>query len=261
MAKDVWSILRKKYPEKEYALMAEVSDMAGFHRSRSADYIAVNLWPSRGLAINGIELKSFRSDFLNELKNPKKAENIFQFCDYFWLLTTDDTIAKLEEIPDSWGWMCIKGERIFIKKDAPKLAPIECSKHFLVAMLKRAQDKTNFVHRDSIQDEINTVREYEKKQHEHRESYRDKEHSELQKNIREFEEASGIKIDRYSHHWNASTKKIGEAVKFLTNGGAESIKQQLLDLQKTANGISSKISLGLSALTTEEQKKDESTNA
>jgi hypothetical protein len=80
----VFEILRKRFPENEYALMAEVRDKAGFDASRSADYIAVNLWPSRGLSVNGIELKSFRSDWLSELRKPEKAEKIFQYCDYFW---------------------------------------------------------------------------------------------------------------------------------------------------------------------------------
>src|SRR3990167_200745 len=93
----IWNILRKHFPENEYALMAEVRDRAGFHASRSADFIAVNLYPSRGLAVNGIELKSHRGDWLGELKNPKKAENIFQYCDHFWLLTADESVARIEE--------------------------------------------------------------------------------------------------------------------------------------------------------------------
>lgn len=152
--KNLWSILRAKYPENEYVLMEEVSNAAGFNRSNSADYIAVNLWPSRGLAINGIELKSFRSDWLRELKKPDKAESIFQYCDYFWLLTTDETIAKLEEIPVTWGWMTVKGCKIKVLKDAPKLTPAQLSKGFLISMLRRAADKTSFVHKDSIEDKI-----------------------------------------------------------------------------------------------------------
>ena len=71
--KNIYSIIRKRYPENEFVLMEEVSDAAGFSRSRSADYIAVGLWPSRGLYINGIELKSFRSDWLSELKKTKES--------------------------------------------------------------------------------------------------------------------------------------------------------------------------------------------
>lgn len=247
MAKDIWAILKKRYPAKEYALMAEVSDAAGFHRSRSADYIAVNLWPSRGLSINGIELKSFRSDWLNELKNPKKAENIFQYCDYFWLLTTDETIADISEVPASWGWLCIKGERIIVKKDAPKLSPTTISKHFLAAMLKRAQDKTNFVHIDSISDKIEEAKLSVKGE---REKYIERiEHKlkELTDSVNEFEQASGVDLRHYER-WRTSPKKIGEAVKLIQYGGVENLKEQLKGLEKAAKIITERISDGLNAL-------------
>lgn len=152
--KSIFSLLQKRYPANEYALMKEVRDAAGFGASRSADYIAVNLWPSRGLSINGIEEKRFRSDWLSELKKPQKAENIFKYCDYFWLLTCDDSVAKLDEIPITWGWLSIKGEKIYVKKEAPQLQPIQLTRNFLCAMLKRAVDKTDFVHIDSIKDKI-----------------------------------------------------------------------------------------------------------
>lgn len=48
--KNLWDILRGRFPENEYALMGEVE--AG---SRFIDYVAFNLWGSRGLAIHGIE--------------------------------------------------------------------------------------------------------------------------------------------------------------------------------------------------------------
>lgn len=252
--KNLWDILRKRYPAKEYALMAEVSDAAGFYRSNSADYIAVNLWPSRGLAINGIELKCSRSDWLSELKKPNKAENIFKYCDYFWLLTADDTIAKIEEIPLTWGWMFINGAGIKVKKDAPKLTPIQLDKHFMVAMLKRAEDKTGFVHRDSIEDRITEAAEKSLE----RRSFEDKRKIEnaenLQSIISEFEESSGVKLSGWSHH-SYPPKKVGEAIKFISNGGIEEIKKDLERLKITANKICEKINSTLNLLQDEPTKQ------
>lgn len=250
MVKDIWSILRGRYPEHEYALMREVRDKAGFDASRSADYIAVNLYPSRGLSMHGIELKSFRSDWLNELKNPKKAENIFQYCDYFWLLTGDDKVAKIEEIPQAWGWLCIKGERIFTKKHAPILKPKPISKSFLCAMLKRASDKSGFVHKDSIKDKIEEAGNEARRQNEIKITRLTSELTEIKKNVLEFEKASGVYLSRLAseHFWD-DAKKMGEAFKFIhDSGGIESIKTQLLGLEETASKVLERISNGLKTL-------------
>lgn len=249
MAVKIWDILRKRFPENEYALMEEVSDAAGFNRSRSADYIAVNLWPSRGLAINGIELKSGRGDWLNELKNPKKAENIFQYCDFFWLLTEDETVAKLEEIPISWGWLCIKGEKIFTKKEAPILTPKDISRNFLCSMLKRASDKSKFIRLDAIDEHITKAREMGKDESRRTITQVQSELKELKNLVDEFQGASGIQITNHRYHIN-DPKKIGEAVKFLEQGGAEQLKKQLLSLEDAAKRVMVGIELGIKSLNT-----------
>lgn len=244
---NVFDLLQKRYPISEYALMAEVRDKAGFSASRSADYIAVNLWPSRGLSVNGIELKSFRSDWLSELKKPQKAENIFQYCDYFWLLTTDDTIAKIEEIPESWGWLCIKGEKIFTKKEAPKLAPIPISRHFFAAALKRAVDKTQYIHIDSIDDKIQEARNIVEVKHKNNIEHLEKEILELKSILVNFKQASGIDLTGY-YRWQTNPIKIGHAVKFIENGGTDTIKRQLFELENTAKSVLENITNGIKHL-------------
>lgn len=253
---NIYELLCKRYPANEYALMSEVSDAAGHSRSRSADYIAVNLWPSRGLAIEGIELKSFRSDWLNELKNPKKAEAIFQYCDYFWLLTTDETIAKLEEIPATWGWLCIQGNRIIVKKQAPKQTPIPTSRSFMVAMLKRAASKDGFVHCSSIEDRINEAREQAKTKAEQQKDYRLKKADALLKDVAEFEEASGLEIAKYGYYGH-SIKKIGAALKFLAQGGTDDVLKKIEQYKIGAEHILENLAEVISVL----QENKESINA
>ncbi len=250
--KSVWEIIRKRYPESQYALLEEVSDAAGFQRSRSADYITIGLWPSRGLHVNGIELKSFRSDWLNELKNPKKAENIFQYCDYFWLLTTDDTIAKLEEIPEAWGWLCIKGEKIYVKKEAPKHDPKPISRSFLSSMFKRAVDKSGYIRREEVQDEIQRSRQEGKNEGAGLREVIQRDLSELEKNVVDFETASGINIK--AHRWFGGSAKVGAAVKFIEEGGSDSVMKQLLRLKETADAIQESINNGLKSLEIEKDK-------
>jgi hypothetical protein len=196
----------------------------------------VNLYPSRGLAMNGIELKRHRGDWLNELKNPKKAENIFQYCDYFWLLTTDDKVAKIEEIPKSWGWLCIKGDRVFTKKPAPILKPKPISRSFMCAMLKRATDKSGYVHRDSIKSEIEQAKKYAIDDSEMRVIRLTNELNEIKKNVGEFEKASGVYLHRLESEsfWD-NPKDMGELFKLLHNkGGVDKMKKELLGLEDTA---------------------------
>ena len=255
MGKDIYKILRGRYPENGYVLMEEVSDKAGMDRSRSADYISMSIWPSRGLSLQGFELKSFRNDWLNELKNPKKAENIFQYCDYFWLLTADESIAKIEEIPETWGWLCIKGERIFVKKEAPKLEPKPISRSFLACMLKRAGDKTGFIRKTEIENKISDAKEQGRAEVPREAQQIKAKYDELKKIIEDYKMASGIDLTE-ALTWRATAKEIGAAVKFIEDVGIDSIKKQLLGLEITAKNILQKISTGLSSLP-EEIKQNE----
>lgn len=231
---NVWELLRKKYPANEYVLMEEVSDAAGFNRSNSADFISYCLWPSRGLQINGIELKSFRSDWLRELKKPDKAENIFKYCDYFWLLTTDFTIAKLEEIPETWGWMYIQGKSVKIAKQAPKLNPLPLSKGFVAAMLKRADSKDGFIRKDSISDKIKEAEENAIEISKRDFGYKIKQAEEYISIIKDFEKESGIEFNRWTHYEPA---KIGKAVKFIHDGGTNQLVKELEIIKSRVESI------------------------
>lgn len=236
----VWDVLKKYYPEGQYALLEEVRDKAGHYASRAADFIAVGLWPSRGLHVTGIELKSSRNDWRNEMKNPAKAENIFQYCDFFYLLTKGDNIAKLEEIPANWGWMSIEKNRIVVKKDAPKLQPKPVTNHFLSAIVKRASDKTNYVRNDEVQPKIEFARETERGKFERTISDNDKSYKELESMVIDFERGSGINIRKH-YRWQTNPEKIGNAVKIIQEGKTEEIKKQLTDLENTAYNILSAI--------------------
>lgn len=210
----VYNLLRKKYPAEECVLLEEVSDTTG-GRNRSCDFMVVNLWKSRGLSIIGIEQKSYRSDWLNEMKNPKKQEAHFKYCDYFYLLTTEENVAKLEEIPVTWGWMMVKGGKIHIMKPAPKLSAEPIPRDFLCAMLRRAADKTNFIHKNTIEETINERVENSLK---HLREYNNAQHiserlKKIQQKVDEFELHSGIKIDDWMH----TPKQLGQAVRMLRN--------------------------------------------
>jgi hypothetical protein len=240
--KSVYQILRARYPEEECVLIQEVSDATGSDRSRSLDFMVVNLWASRGLHITGIELKSHRSDWLREIKNPKKQENHFQYCDYFYLLTENETVAKLDEIPETWGWMNIKGGKIFVMKKAPKLEAKPIPRTFLCSMLRRAATKEGFVHRTSIEDEIEKASERKKQNQDRSVTYQLEQYKSLQKYVEIFESASGIKLNSYFYGYS---KNLGEAVNFVMNNNLNGYSGILSGMKSSADRLKDSVDKAL----------------
>lgn len=236
---DVWKLLYKRYPSNEYAVLEEVRDKAGHYASRSADGIIMNLWPSRGLLLTGLEVKVSRSDWIREYKNPAKAENIIKFCDRWWLVAGDESVVlKPEiEIPETWGYMVVKKNRLVTVKEAPKLTPAVMDRSFLAALLKRATQ--GMIPASSLEDKIaeaigmkdNYRMELQQAQYKLK-NYDDlkNELSEFQAEVRKFEQASGISIGtRWGNH-----EKLGIALKFLINNGVDGV---LKNVNNHKNGI------------------------
>lgn len=247
MIESPWPLLRKKFPSSEYALLQEVRDKAGFYASRSADGIAMNLWPSRGLELEGIEVKSYRNDWLSEMKKPEKAENIYKFCDRWWLIAAAENVIKLEEVPKTWGLMVVKKNKLVVEKEAPKLSPIPVDRQFLAALLKRATK--GMIPEKSIDDKVKEamaqgVLQGEKNAVNRRELAKIQ-LEELQKSIKQFEEASGIKISV----WGMGN--IGKAVKYLSEIGVERIENRLIELKRSTDDILKNIEKGLEAVSLE----------
>lgn len=235
----VYQTLLGRYPANEYILMEEVCSDAGHGANSRADYIAANFWPSRGLSITGIELKKSRNDWQNELKNPSKADTIFKFCDYWYLLTTNDKIASIDEIPELWGWLVITGRGIKVMKPAPKLQPTEITRGFMFAMLKRAADKKGWTRCDE---------EYIEKLVESRIGYKGnqlerigKEYSELQEQVQKFEKFAGIKLnERYSYlDWKAEEK--GKLFNIIYKGNIDIYQNKLIKLVEDAKDTLEKL--------------------
>ena len=78
--------LAKKYAAPQYAFLEQVRNGTGGFANRSADAMALSLWPSRGLMLDGFEIKGYRTDWLRELKNPAKAEELAVYCNRWWIV-------------------------------------------------------------------------------------------------------------------------------------------------------------------------------
>jgi len=72
---------------------------------RRIDALYIGFTSSRGHMIEGHELKVSRSDWLHELDQAHKAEEWWSHCHKWWVVASDSSIVKPEELPEGWGLM------------------------------------------------------------------------------------------------------------------------------------------------------------
>lgn len=100
------------------------------HGDRWADLIIQDTWRGgfawgdgnnpRSYPRHGFEIKVSRSDWLNEIKDPSKAETFRPYCHYWSLVIADKTMVKDGELPNGWGLLVPKGNRIYTVIKAPE---------------------------------------------------------------------------------------------------------------------------------------------
>lgn len=234
--------LRAQYPLPQYALLFEVASGMGKTLNGYADAIAMGLFPSRGLDIEGFEIKTDRRDWIKELKNPAKAEHVARFCDLWWLVIGDEKVAKPEEVPAGWGLYVVTDKRLEVLKRPKKLKAATPDRTFLGAMLRRANEMAERERQRAVEsidkDQfVTTARAEARKEAE--ETFKDdlkmatREHEALKREVEAFQKASGIEINM----WNGT--KMGEAVKLLMNMQSD---REIAQIERLALEIEEKAS-------------------
>lgn len=143
--RDVLDLLHMRYSVPgagngpRYARAEHVKSGAGFDAPRCADFIAMDLWPSRGLHLHGHEVKVSRSDWLVELKHPEKADAFKRYMDRWWLVVSDRAIVKPGELPAGWGLMYERDGRIVCHRAAAALDPLPLPRSMLAPLLRATQ--------------------------------------------------------------------------------------------------------------------------
>jgi len=198
---EIYVALRERYRGNAWAFLTEVPDGTGSAKCRSADAMAMSLWPSRGLELNGFEVKVSRSDWLRELKSPEKAESICCYCDRWWLVVGDERIVKDGELPATWGLLVPRGKGVIQRKEAPVLKPEPVDRVFLAALLRRAMEQ--LVPDDQL--EVIKRQEYDRGRQFSADNRAEKELKELQQRVALFEKTSGIEISRWNSQQVAET--------------------------------------------------------
>lgn len=135
---DVLAALADRHSDdKGWAFLTHVrSETGASGAGRTADAIAMQLWPSRGLELHGFEVKVTRSDLLRELKDPVKAEEIARYCHRWWLAVPRG-LCDLGEVPPAWGLYEIDGRGVSTTKPAePRSDVTPVGYSFLASLLR-----------------------------------------------------------------------------------------------------------------------------
>lgn len=226
--------LRLKYDPQAFAFLTEVRRATGYnHTPRYADAVAMSLWPSRGLLLNGFELKASRKDWKKELDHPEKAdESIFPFCDRWWLVVADEEIVDKGELPATWGLMAPKGKSLAVKVEAPTLKPKPVDRGFLASLLRAAVGQL------PAEAELERVRHAA-----HAEGvkagqqYAGHELEALRKTVKDFEGTTGLKLG--SDRWGRGphSAELGKAVKGVLDEDLLGLRDRVQKFEK-ASGLS-----------------------
>lgn len=224
--------LGKRFSSPEYALLTQVRNGTGYTRSaRTADAIFMSLWPSRGIYLAGVEVKVSRTDWLKELADPKKADDLARYCDYWYLAVGDETIVRDGELPVTWGLMIPDGKGgMKTIKEAHKLTPEPIDRTFLTGIMRNMTER--MVARETIEAELSRRYEQGIERGKNEYKYALEEFQKLQEQLKIFEKSSGIKIERYGDMNN-----IGEAVKEVLSGRDKEAASRLNKLRERTENI------------------------
>lgn len=222
--------LGQRFRAPEWALLHEVCNGTGSRARRSADAIAINLWPSRGLELHGIEVKVTRSDWLRELRNPEKSAPVQKYCDRWWIAAPPD-VVQTGELPVTWGLLLLRKRGLVAKKQAPPLDPAPLDRAFVAAIGRRMHECVERA-RDTARAELGGQDEYERGVAAGKEEAATADavalkrvtraHDELLADVKRFEEASGLRINGYNgEHLGSGVRAYLRLQSSLSRGSIE----------------------------------------
>lgn len=177
---------------------------------RRADAVHIGLWHSRGAGIVEVcELKVSRADWLKELKEPKKAEAWWPYCNIFWLVVPHEGIVRDGELPKGWGLMMpgTRGRRFKVLAK-PEEREAQITPGLLITLLKNTETtRTNSLRR--LEQELRK-KFYEQEQQVRRQrgTFNDKDKRRLEL-LERLEKALGMELADYA--WEGRLEPEGAA--------------------------------------------------
>jgi hypothetical protein len=189
---DAIELLHKSCSKSGQLVLPQVRNATGFSSQvRTADALVVETWPSRGQSFTGIEYKRTRADWMRELAQPAKPDEIAQFCK-FWVVLAPAGLIEVGEVPEFWGLWEIKGGRIFRTKPPVATEYSDPSVSFVCAILRSNRSyEPSRMFRHLIESEVNEslAARHDAALKTERERYRD-----LNEKVQKFETATGLTL-------------------------------------------------------------------
>jgi hypothetical protein len=245
---DLIERLRVRYTEKSgngdaWAFIPQVRSAAAFDAKRTIDAYAMSLWPSRGLSLLAFEIKSSRSDWQRELKNPAKAEEFCELADYFYLVVGDKSIVHPGELPETWGLLVPHGRGLKAEVEAPRLRPKMdgafppgFGRSYLAALL-RAACYVGTAKPVEITEAEARGREFARSIHKGDLERVETQLAQERAARHDFEQASGVRL---SGGWRAHTPaEVGAAVRLVLDGQhqVQNAEHRLRNLHQSAQQL------------------------
>lgn len=154
---DLVNMLARRYGERmgstpRYLLGEEVR-LASFGSPRICDVIVQDTWTGghygadnpRQYPRHGFEIKISRSDWLNEVRQPDKAEAFRRYCHYWYLVIADKDMVKDGELPQGWGLLVPRGNSLVqIVKPEENLQVEPMPVGMMISFMRRVESATRF---------------------------------------------------------------------------------------------------------------------
>lgn len=231
---DLIAAMLVRYTDDAWALLTEVPDGTGFHKTRRADAIAMSLWPSRGLVLHGHELKASRNDWLRELKKPSKAESICRFCDHWWIVAGSREIVRDDELPPTWGLLVYQSGSLVTAKQAPRLEASPVDRPFLAGLLRAATKIQSRADADILRSARQTGYDEGFKAASKSDGRLLEEIANLKTNIDNFQKISGVRINQWDKS-HATALRVKEIL--ATDSILNQSRQSLENVKRSVRGI------------------------
>lgn len=165
-------LIRRKFEGDQRAMslshvvVEECAPGTGFYgANRYADVLALGVWKSSRMKLDGFEVKASRADLKRELADPSKHEAVARYCDSWTLVAWDESVL-VEGIPESWGVLLTadgdEGRKLVEHRKAAKLTPEPWPRSFVCSLVRNAYQQAPgaaFVARAVVEASTNSYRE------------------------------------------------------------------------------------------------------
>lgn len=83
-------------------------------------------------------MKSSRESWEQDLRNPAKAEEIAQYCHYWWIVAGTDSMVREAELPKGWGLYAVIDRELRVLVQAEELNPKPLAPDFMAYLIRGA---------------------------------------------------------------------------------------------------------------------------